>query len=274
MSPAIHTAISTVLREYSLNLVKHIVEEDHLGKLIYAGGDDVLALVNLRDLLPVMVKLRAFFSGHIDARMNVDFTKEISGFIDIGKDLIMTMGPSATASMGVVITHYRMPFSLVLDKVREMEEKSKNLDNKDAFAISLMKHSGEMSEGKAKWKYENDTHPRGTVGILEKLTDWIRRDWISNKFIYSLQNEFSRLSGGNKIVNVSSQIVEAEIFRLLKRSKKRNNEEFEKDVNAFAHNLYQLFLNLDSSLEYFLTLLQTSNFLAHEVREVKNHDQD
>jgi len=274
MSPAIHCAISTALRDYSLALVKRIAEEDHLGKLIYAGGDDVLAMVNLRDLFPVMVELRAAFSGHIDKRINVDFTEEVSGFVDMGEDLITTMGPNATASMGVVIAHYRMPFSLVLDKVREMEKKAKNMDGKDAIAISLIKHSGEVSEGVAKWRYKNDNQSRGTVAILEKLADWIRRDWISNKFIYSFQDEFSRLADSNGIVNVTSQIVDAEIGRLLKRSKNKNNDEFEKEVVSLANDLYQLFLNLNGSLESFLTFLQTSNFLAREVKEVKRDDKN
>ena len=205
MSPAIHGAISAALRDYSLSLVKRIVEEHHLGKLIYAGGDDVLALVNLRDLFSVMVELRGAFSGHIDRSMNVDFTEEVSGFVDMGEDLIMTMGPTATASAGVVIAHYKMPFALVLDKVRDMGKKAKKLEDKDAFAISLMKHSGEVSEGVAKWKYEDNNYPGGTVAILEKLADWIRTDWISNKFIYSFQDEFLRLADSNGIVNVTSE---------------------------------------------------------------------
>ncbi|MGB9762570.1 MAG: type III-B CRISPR-associated protein Cas10/Cmr2, partial [Minisyncoccia bacterium] len=50
LTPAIHSAISTALRNYAIEFVRKIVEEEHLGKLIYAGGDDVLAFVNLRDL--------------------------------------------------------------------------------------------------------------------------------------------------------------------------------------------------------------------------------
>lgn len=272
MSPAIHGAISAALRDYSLSLVKRIVEEHHLGKLIYAGGDDVLAVVNLRDLFSVMVELRGAFSGHIDRSMNVDFTEEVSGFVDMGEDLIMTMGPTATASAGVVIAHYKMPFALVLDKVRDMEKKAKKLEDKDAFAISLMKHSGEVSEGVAKWKYEDNNYPGGTVAILGKLADWIRTDWISNKFIYSFQDEFLRLADSNGIVNVTSEIVGAEIQRLLRRSTKKKNEAFETKLESLAKDLYQLFLNLNGSLESFLTLLQTSNFLAREVEEVKKDD--
>jgi len=269
MSPAIHGAISTALRDFSLTMVKRIVEEEHLAKLIYAGGDDVLAMANLRDLFRVMVKLRTAFSGHIDGNLNEDFLKEDTGFVDMGDELIMTMGPNATASMGVVIAHYKMPFSFVLDKVKEMEKRAKAVNGKDAFAISLMKHSGEVREGVAKWRYENENYPGGTVAILEKLADWIRNESISNKFIYSLLDEFTRLADSNGIINVNSQIVKIEILRLLQRSKKKKDEKLEKDLHVFGNDLYGLFMNLDGSLQSFLTLLQTSNFLA---REVKRYD--
>lgn len=65
LTPAIHASISTALRNYSIEFVKKIVEEKHLGKLIYAGGDDIFAFVNLKDLIDVMEKLRFAFSGEI-----------------------------------------------------------------------------------------------------------------------------------------------------------------------------------------------------------------
>jgi CRISPR-associated protein Cmr2 len=265
MSPAIHGAISTALRDYSLILVKRIVENDHLGKLIYAGGDDVLALVNLKDLLSVMVKLRAAFSGHIDSNLEVDFTSKVNGYVEMGEDLIMTMGPDATASMGIVIAHYKMPFSLVLDKAIKMEKKAKQMDGKNAFAIALMKHSGELREGLAKWCYEDISEPGGTVTILKKLANWIRNDWISNKFIYVFRDEFLRLTDTTGLLNVNTEILKIEIPRLLKRATKKKDENFQKEVASFANDLYILFQTLDGRLDSFLTLLETSNFLAGEV---------
>jgi CRISPR-associated protein Cmr2 len=194
MSPAIHSAISAALRDYSLGFAKRIVEDEHLGKLIYAGGDDVLALLNLRNLLSVMKKLRAAFSGHINDDLQVDFKADVSGFVDTGDNLLVTMGPKATASMGVAIAHYKMPFSMVLDKAREMEKKAKKVDGKDAFAIALMKHSGEMRECAAKWDYKEINKPGGTIELIETLAKLIRCEDLSNKFIYSLRDDFFKLS--------------------------------------------------------------------------------
>lgn len=274
MSPAIHSAISAALRDYSLSFAKRIVEDEHLGKLIYAGGDDALALVNLRDLPSVMKKLRAAFSGHLDGDLQVDFKADVSGFVDTGDNLLVTMGPKATASMGVAIAHYKMPFSMVLDKAREMEKKAKKVDGKNAFAIALMKHSGEMRECAAKWDYEEIRKPGGTIELIETLAKLIRCEELSNKFIYSLRDEFLRLSDKNGAVNISSSIIKEEIKRLILRAKKKkaDKEKDKKLKNEFgniAEDFYKLFMEMDGHLESFLTLLETANFLAREVKEVK-----
>ncbi|CUS98241.1 CRISPR-associated protein Cmr2, partial [Candidatus Kryptonium thompsonii] len=128
LTPAIHASISNALRNYSIEFVRKIVEEEHLGKLIYAGGDDVLAFVNLRDLLDVMEKLRFAFSGEVrveNGQIKVSGENQ-TGFV--GKDDVyyLTMGKNATASMGVVIAHYKEPLKVVIGRVFEMKRKAKN----------------------------------------------------------------------------------------------------------------------------------------------------
>ncbi len=134
LTPAIHASISTALRNYTLEFVRKVVEEEHLGKLVYAGGDDILAFVNLRDLWDVMHKLRACFSGQI--RINEKNEIEIdwdntSGFVEKDGKFILTMGPEATASMGVVIAHYKMPLQIVLNRVSSALDKAKSCKHGD-----------------------------------------------------------------------------------------------------------------------------------------------
>ncbi|MEN8130147.1 MAG: type III-B CRISPR-associated protein Cas10/Cmr2 [Pseudomonadota bacterium] len=62
-SPARHAAISESLNAFSLNLARHVVEDLFKGKLLYAGGDDVMAMVSVDDLLPAMLLLRLVYSG-------------------------------------------------------------------------------------------------------------------------------------------------------------------------------------------------------------------
>ncbi len=63
VSPARHIAISSALNSFALHLAPYIVETVCKGKLIYAGGDDVLAMVSVDDLLPALALLRLAYSG-------------------------------------------------------------------------------------------------------------------------------------------------------------------------------------------------------------------
>src|SRR5690606_10519407 len=64
LSPGRHQAISGALNDFSLTVVRHVVENEHLGRLIYAGGDDVFAMLPVADLLNAMQRLRHAYSGH------------------------------------------------------------------------------------------------------------------------------------------------------------------------------------------------------------------
>ena len=110
-----HARRSKQLINYSQK-ARRIVEEKHLGKLTYAGGDDLLALVNLEDLLPILKKLRKKFP---------DFT---------------------TISAGVCIAHNKMPLGDVLQQARRMEKAAKHKGERNAVGIVLLKRSGSVSE--------------------------------------------------------------------------------------------------------------------------------
>jgi len=153
VSPARHMAISSALNGFALHLARHVVEEIGKGKLIYAGGDDVLAMVSVDDLLPVMYLLRLTYSGifpdgpfaerardllGIDAR-RFDLRR---GHVRLDGQLLRVMGHRATASMGAVVAHHQAPLGQVLRKLREAEQSAKREGGRDAFAVSLLKRSG------------------------------------------------------------------------------------------------------------------------------------
>lgn len=55
MSPALHMAITTALGNFARDFVPDIVETTYHGELVYAGGDDVLALLPTRHALPCLL---------------------------------------------------------------------------------------------------------------------------------------------------------------------------------------------------------------------------
>lgn len=190
MSPAIHGFVSKALGDFSLKLVRHIVETLHPGKLVYAGGDDVLALLPLDHTLEVARELRAAFSGEIytgDIGTDIDkqifdatygdVAKEHSGYIWVKfsgqkkPELLATMGRKATASTGIAIAHHTQPLDITLQEVRRAEKSAKSKEGRNAFSLTFLKRSGETMSAGAKWAYVDK--PRDVEQSIdsEKQTD-------------------------------------------------------------------------------------------------------
>ena len=154
VSPARHIAISNSLNGFALHIARYIIEDIGKGKLIYAGGDDVLAMVSVDDLLAVMFLLRLAYSGLFPTKP--EFKQEANiltglssdsfdlrrGHVKLNDRLYRMMGDRATASIGAVVAHYQAPLGSVLRKLREAEQRAKRDGGRDAFAISLLKRSG------------------------------------------------------------------------------------------------------------------------------------
>ncbi len=261
LTPAIHASISTALRNYAIEFVRKIVEEEHIGKLIYAGGDDVLALVNLKDLFDVMQKLRWAFSGQIkfeNSAIKVDLENK-TGFVEKEKRYLLTMGANATASMGVVIAHYKTPLQIVIKKVFDMEKEAKK-DGKDNFAICLMKRSGEERVMKSKWRYE-DKNLIKNLKKLEKYFDESKDKFISKGFIQKTASTFERLKDEKGNLSISSGIFYNQILRILHRSY-NGPKESEKDfVKEVFNRMKEFFLDIGGNFNNFLNFCILVTFL-------------
>lgn len=164
VSPARHLAVSGALNSFALHLARYVVEECYMGKLFYAGGDDVMAMVAVKDLLPCIYSLRLAYSGVYAAKDN-EFGQHMlnhenmvlgGGHALLNGHLYRTMGHKATASVGAVIAHSTAPLQHVLGEVRKMEKTAKESTNlkgesRDAFAIKVLKRAGGAVSMSGKW---------------------------------------------------------------------------------------------------------------------------
>jgi len=273
LTPAIHASLSSALRNFSVELTRKIVEREHLGKLIYAGGDDLLALINLRDLFIVMQKLRASFSGNIvikSGSIEVAWNNK-KGFLEKDGRYMLTMGTNATACVGVVIAHYKTPLQIVIRKAFETEKMAKSISGKDAFAICLMKRSGEERATKAKWIYED----RDTIELLkdlEKRFDESKEKiegYFSDTFIYKLNREFIRLKEENRSYLKSQEIFNNELKRLLSRAYNgpKTGNERKAFIEETWEDLKNLFWEMHGNLEDFTNLLHIVSFMVKGGKE-------
>jgi CRISPR-associated protein Cmr2 len=186
ISPNRHLAISGALNDFSQVVVRHVVEEEHLGRVIYAGGDDVLAMVPTADLLSTMQRLRHAYSGTLpnDADMDWGQVRNESrklhcskGFAILDGRLMRMMGYNATASTGAVIAHHQAPLGAVLQELRAAEKRAKNEGGRDAFSIAVIKRSGGTLRLTEKWGEP--------VDLLQDLISFLRADGTSSRAVFN-----------------------------------------------------------------------------------------
>ncbi|RMD64751.1 type III-B CRISPR-associated protein Cas10/Cmr2 [Candidatus Parcubacteria bacterium] len=261
LNPALHLAISKALRDYSLHTVREIVEKEHLGKLIYAGGDDVLAFVSLRDLLEVMRKLRAFFTGALKGDENQIDWMGGSGFVRTKTGFRLTMGMTASASMGVAIAHHVQDLGQVLDAARSEERRAKDVLDRNAFSIALMKRSGGRESFGAKWYYEkNGTLCVDTVECLIHWRDAFARDDVSPRFAYIFRH------GMRALARLPQEAIRKESHRLIDRHLNARLSEDERGEISFRlldEGLLKLF-EAGISLDELAKFLDLAVFLSRE----------
>jgi CRISPR-associated protein Cmr2 len=183
LSPNRHLAISGALNDFSLTVVRHVVEEEFLGRLIYAGGDDVFAMLPVADLLPAMQRLRYAYSGHDPEHEGVRQPNELTlhnGFAVLthkGKPKLMRMmGTEATASCGAVIAHHQAPLSAVRRELEIAEKRAKN-EGRNRFSISIIKRSGGSLRLTDEWGEP--------VNLLMAVRDFLAQKGVSRRAVYN-----------------------------------------------------------------------------------------
>ena len=204
ISPNRHLAISASLNDFAMRVVPHIVEREHLGRVIYAGGDDVMAMLPVADLLSTMGRLReAYSGGSADASSGVlaesDFTDWRKSSVSDGKlscrngfvllpdgkgssGLLMRMMGGATASCGAVIAHYQTPLAAALRELRAAENRAKNEGDRDAFSISVLKRSGGDLRFTDKWVSENGGS--SLLDLMDKTRRFLANPEVSRRAVY------------------------------------------------------------------------------------------
>ena len=242
-----HKALSTQLGLFADEVKRILIEPK--GKVVYAGGEDFLGFVNLDYLFEIMQKMYLLFNEIVNNKLS-EFKED----------------ETLTFSAGVIIVHYKMPFNAVLNKLRKAEKFAKQTDEKkNAFAISVIKHSGETNHLVFKWG--NKTDIVQNVKHIEILVKYLVNNIFSNTFIKRFEAEFKPLIVTDRI---ESYLIKPELKRLIANScisKNMTKEEKKLEVDK----LYDALLNLynSSSTNNFIEALNISEFLSRYINEVQ-----
>ena len=253
---AFHKALSEKLGEFTRSAKKYL--DKPKGKTVYAGGDDFLGFITLKHLFDVMKTLREKFDKQVNQPLKKNFKLKSSE-------------DNLSFSAGIAIAHYKTPLSIVLAKARNMEKQAKDIDDKkNAFAIAVLKHSGEIQQTVYKWKYDECE----SLEVIKNLTTVLVEDVFSNTFIKNLDLEFRRLMDNNGRFG-DEHIMNTEIKRLVTRScmMQREAGESKKDfkirkqeeISELSNSLCNLFYSCSKNLENFLSSLHIADFIKREI---------
>jgi CRISPR-associated protein Cmr2 len=128
-----HQEISKALGEFAAT-VKTIVEDGHAGSLIYSGGDDVLALLPLHQVLPCAKALADAFEGALKGFPVATDKPEIT----------------PTLSVGIGISHFLDDMGEALELARQAEKLAKQ--ERNSLAIIWQKRGGGAAlQGTGTW---------------------------------------------------------------------------------------------------------------------------
>ncbi|OKH33828.1 type III-B CRISPR-associated protein Cas10/Cmr2 [[Phormidium ambiguum] IAM M-71] len=169
MGPATHVALNRALLDFSNRLVPYITEKRFCGKVVYSGGDDVMAVLPLEDLPEYLRSLRAAWCGNEDPFgefENYPTSSQPKGcgywypkseLKELPSRPHFTMGKDATMSMGIVIAYKSVPLPTVLENLWEAEkERAKKIPGKDGLCFRVIYGGGNTLEALMKGTLLNE----------------------------------------------------------------------------------------------------------------------
>lgn len=237
MSPSFHNEFSRRLSQFALNEVKEIVEGNHFGKLIYAGGDDVLAFLPCDEAVQCADDLQKAFKGKV--------------------------GKNVTMSAGIVFVHHKYPLSLALQEVRSAEKLAKDKYGRNACCIKLLKNSGEKRVTGFKWPVGTDT---SNYDFFKTIIELYGNDMLSPSFAYQFKEILQELGVKAK----DNKNTDEKLKEVIKRELKRIYLHKEKKVNddkTFFYRLIDTFDKWQYSYDGFANLFIIAKFLNEKSRE-------
>lgn len=233
--PALQGELSRRLSGLAAGEVATIVGR-HLGRLVYCGGDDVLALLPLHTVFPCA-----------DAIYHELRRRE-------------ALGSRVTASAGICVAHMRDPLGPVLRRVRELERKAKKA-GRDRLCVAVETRSGAPLELLLPWRLAADGPQASATRALLDLAALPDRNSpseaaVSIAFGYLLRDESHALR----------DMPDAFRVRLEASLRKRLDE---KEQDRLAEHLRLPLAALDrGGVDNAVNTILLARFLAREARGV------
>lgn len=236
-----HTGISRALSSFSRETALDLVEKRYPARLVYAGGDDVLAFAPLaRDVAETGQPKHVL---DLVDMLQTEYRKKVIDALLPPRDEERVK--SITASTGIVIAHHYTSLSYVLRSAKEAESLAKKRYGRNAMVVTVIRRSGEQTRVGCHWRYEGLDDDGQPIPIFSKFYTLFKHDSLSPKCVYVLLEEAPTLVG------LSEDAQASEIKRVLQRQydKERDKQNENKaDIPGLAKHIAKLAKAMDDDM--------------------------
>jgi CRISPR-associated protein Cmr2 len=231
-------SVSSELGRFASKTAIEIVEKQFVGKLVYAGGDDVLALLPSENGLACADALRRAFA-------NLQFPN--------------AQGVNPSCTVAIVVAHYKHPLHAVLAKLRSTERFGK-LHGGNCLALTVTRRSGEETTNKVEWDSQLES--------LSEFVQWFRqapkdssddtpgsRKGETDRWVYRFRQALPVLADQDLAVH------RTELARLLSKAQLELRQIAKDRFLQFFDSCSQEGVAMESS-QRFAQLIQSASFIA------------
>ncbi len=232
LSDCFHKKFSEKLSEYA----KGVYEgwKNRYPRLtIYAGGDDLMALMHPFDV--------------------VAYSKICNEKFKLALKELAREDKKPSISAGILITHAKMSLQKAINETRKLEKKAKDVEGKASACVGVLTRSGNMTSFIAKWE---------DIELYEELVNAFRKRDVSSSLAYEIRNLERYIPEDDIDIFLSL------LSRALKKKTSRNYEweqlftQMECFIKKTRHYLK------DSPITNFVNLLYVARFVG-TMREVE-----
>ncbi|WP_048144557.1 type III-B CRISPR-associated protein Cas10/Cmr2 [Methanothrix harundinacea] len=197
------------------------------GVTIYAGGDDVLAMLPMPEALKCAKELSESYEKRFE-----DVIPEVK----------------ATISAGLVFSHYHIPLSTVMREAHYiLDDVAKDKNGRGSIAVSVLKNSGKYCQWTVTWDRLTDEESRDRIDdLVFKVREGPHKKF-SKSFFYGMRDDLAILSGDQSLKpgNYANLIEGLDPLPLLtaeymkSRDRKVSREDAEKQVGSLLELSYK-----------------------------------
>jgi CRISPR-associated protein Cmr2 len=191
ITPAIHAAISESLGDFSIRGVSEIVNR-HGGRLIYAGGDDVCAVMPVSTVVKAAMEISRYYNAEFKLVTSEGPLSVKGKWKPSPGKLSISLGRNEennedriSISAGILVCHHKEALSQMITRAHILlENQAKEIAGRNACAIELRKRSGGSRYFVRRWSDSK------AWDSFEQVGRWIKdknKSKVSKSFAYRLE---------------------------------------------------------------------------------------